>query len=51
MNNEEIKDTVKIYLNQYHNSLFNIALNEKQLEEVFDTITKSLINKLTNNEN
>jgi hypothetical protein len=46
MNNEEIKSTVILFLNEYHNSLFSIPLNIEQLEEIYQNICQSLIKKI-----
>jgi hypothetical protein len=51
MNNEETKQTVMLFLNEYHNSLFSIPLKENQLNEIYTNICQSLIKKLTTNEN
>lgn len=46
MNNEEIKRTVKLFLNEYHNSLFTNQLTEGQLDKIFNRLSDSIIEKV-----
>lgn len=38
MNKEEIKITIKLFLEEYHKSLFNIPLTKQQTEDIFNII-------------